>query len=75
MALYTAHMNKNLEGIMDDNILPALPETATVMHDHNLINYRKDFRFRNVECLQHLERDLQKLIDVSHHRWPEEMKE
>ena len=75
LALYTAHMNKNLEGIMDDNILPALPETATVMHDHNLINYRKDFRFRNVECLQHLERDLQKLIDVSHHRWPEEMKE
>ena len=75
LALYTAHMNKNLDGIMEDDILPTLPETATVMHDHNLVNYRKGFRYRNVECLQHLERDLQKLIDVSHHRWPEEMKE
>jgi hypothetical protein len=75
LALYTAHMNKNLEGLMEDNILPELPETTTVMHDHNLVNYRKEFRYRNVECLQHLERDLQKLIDVSHHRWPEEMKE
>ena len=75
LALYTAHMNKNLEGLMEDNILPVLPETTTVMHDHNLVNYRKEFRYRNVECLQHLERDLQKLIDVSHHRWPEEMKE
>ena len=75
LALYTAHMNKNLEGLMEDNILPELSETTTVMHDHNLVNYRKEFRYRNVECLQHLERDLQKLIDVSHHRWPEEMKE
>ena len=75
LALYTAHMNKNLEGIMEDNILPELPETTIVMHDHNLVNYRKEFRYRNVECLQHLERDLQKLTDVSHHRWSTEMKE
>lgn len=75
LALYTAHMYKNLDGIMEDGILPALHETTTVMHDHNLVNYRKDFRYRNVECLQHLERDLQKLIDASHHRWAEEMKE
>jgi hypothetical protein len=75
LAYYTAHTNKNLEGIMEDNVLPALPDTATVMHDHCLINYRKDFRYRNVECQQHLERDLQKLIDASHHRWPEELKE
>ena len=75
LALYTAHMNKNLDGIMEDNVLPALPETATVMHDHCLINYRKDFRYRNVECQQHLERDLQKLSDISHHRWPESLKE
>ena len=75
LAYYTAHASKNLEGIMEDNVLPALPETATVMHDHCLINYRKDFRYRNVECQQHLERDLQRLIDVSHHRWPEEPKE
>ena len=75
LAFYTAHQNKNLEGIMTDNILPALPETATVMHDHCLINYRKEFRYKNVECQQHLERDLQKLSDVSHHRWPEALKE
>jgi len=75
LAFYTAHQNKNLEGIMADNILPALPETATVMHDHCLINYRKEFRYKNVECQQHLERDLQKLSDVSHHRWPEALKE
>ena len=74
LALYTAHMNKNLEGLMEDNILPELSETTTVMHDHNLVNYRKEFRYRNVECLQHLERDLQKLIDISRHRWPEDMK-
>lgn len=75
LAFYTAHQNKNLEGIMADNILPVLPETATVMHDHCLINYRKEFRYKNVECQQHLERDLQKLSDVSHHRWPEALKE
>ncbi len=75
LAYYTAHMNKNLDGIMEDHVLPALPETTTVMHDHCLINYRKDFRYRNVECQQHLERDLQKLFDVSHHRWAEALKE
>ena len=74
LAYYTAHTNKNLDGVMEDNVLPALPETATVMHDHCLFNYRKDFRYRNVECLQHLERDLQELSDISHHRWPEALK-
>ena len=75
LALYTAHMSKGLEGIMQDNVLPALPETATVMHDHCSISYHKGFLFRNVECLQHLERDLQKLIDICHHKWLEALKE
>ena len=75
LAFYTAHMSKSLETVMRDNVLPALPETATVMHDHNAISYHKGFRHRNVECQQHLERDLQKLIDVSHHRWPKALKE
>ena len=74
-ALYTAHMSKGLDGILQDNVLPALHETATVMHDHCSVSYHKGFLFRNVECQQHLERDLQKLSDVSHHRWAEEMKE
>lgn len=73
-ALYTAHMSKSLEGIMQDNVLPALPATATVMHDHCSISYHKGFLFRNVECLQHLERDLQKLIDICHHPWLEALK-
>ena len=74
LALYTAHMSKGLEGIMQDNVLPALPATATVMHDHCSISYHRGFLFRNVECLQHLERDLQKLIDICHHKWPEALK-
>ena len=74
LALYTAHMSKGLEGIMQDNVLPALPATATVMHDHCSISYHRSFLFRNVECLQHLERDLQKLIDICHHKWPEALK-
>ena len=75
LAFYTAHMKKDLEGLMEDRILPALPSSATVMHDHNTINYHKGFSFRNVECLQHLERDLQELIEISHHKWAEELKE
>ena len=74
LALYTAHMSKGLDGIMRDNVLPALPATATVMHDHCSISYHKGFLFRNVECLQHLERDLQKLIDICHHKWLEALK-
>ena len=60
-----------IERILKEGLI----DTTTVMHDHNLVNYRKDFRYRNIECLQHLERDLQKLIDASHHRWAEEMKD
>ena len=75
LALYTAHESKDLKSVMEDNILPTLPVSATVMHDHNTINYHKGFLFRNVECLQHLERDLQELIVVSHHKWAEDLKE
>lgn len=74
LALYTAHLHKDLKGLMDDNVLPSLSSATTVMHDHNTINYHDGFVFRNVECLQHLERDLQKIIDVSHHSWAEQLK-
>ena len=74
LAFYTAHLHKDLESLMDDNILPALSEATTVMHDHNTINYHQGFIFRNVECLQHLERDLQKIIDVAHHSWALDLK-
>ncbi len=74
LALYTAHLHKDLDSLIDDNILPALSASTTVMHDHNTINYHDGFIFRNVECLQHLERDLQKIIDVAHHSWAEQLK-
>ena len=75
IALYYAHMKKDLAGILEDNVLPRLPSTTTVMHDHNSINYHEGFVFINVECLQHLERDLQKVIDQSGHEWAKEMKD
>jgi len=65
IALYTAHMHKDLDGILEDNILPVLSSGTKVMHDHNTINYHEGFVFRNVECNQHLERDLQKLLKLS----------
>lgn len=68
-------MKKDFAGIVEDNILPSLPSTSTVMHDHNTINYHDGFEFNNVECLQHLERDLQKVTDQSGHGWAREIKE
>ncbi|MBQ8053239.1 MAG: transposase [Lachnospiraceae bacterium] len=75
VALYCAHLKKNMEGILDDNVLPRLTESNTVMHDHNSINYHDGFSFRNIECLQHLERDLQKTYNASKHQWAADMKE
>ena len=75
VALYCAHMKKDMDGILDDNVLPQLTESNTVMHDHNFINYNDGFFFRNIECLQHLERDLQKTYNASNHQWAADMKE
>lgn len=75
IALYCAHMKKDLAGILEDNLLSELPPTAIVMHDHNTVNYHDGFVFSNVECLQHLERDLQKVVDQSEHKWASDMKE
>jgi len=75
IALYAAHLHKDLDGIIEDNILPVLSPGTKVMHDHNTINYHEGFVFRNVECNQHLERDLQKLFDSSSHPWVKKLKE
>ena len=75
VALFKAHEKKNRAGIDEDAILAALPGDAVVMHDHVTLNYNDDFQFINVECNQHLERDLQKLIDISDLDWPEDLKE
>ena len=75
IALYCAHQRKNKEGIDDDDILPQLPKTTNVMHDHNLVNYHTDYDFTNIECNQHLLRDLQKVTDTLPRTWPGRMKE
>lgn len=75
IAWYKAHEHKDLESIMDDDILKQLGKDIYVMHDHNSINYNEAFIFRNIECNVHLERDLQKIIEILHHEWTSDLKE
>ena len=75
LAYYCTHERKNKEGLDKDNILPVLPVTTTVMHDHNTVNYNKEYSFSNTECNVHLLRDLQKVADNLGHAWSGEMKE
>lgn len=75
IALYKAHKKKDRASIDDDAILGALGPEATVIHDHVTMNYNDDFHFRNAECVQHLNRDIQKVIDISNHSWAVQMKE
>lgn len=75
LALYFAHEHKDKAGIDEDGILPNLPETAKVMHDHNKVNYNDDYSFQNIECCAHLLRDLQKAADRGGRKWAKDMKE
>ncbi|MCD8370315.1 MAG: transposase [Clostridiales bacterium] len=76
ISYYTAHESKDLDGIIEDNVLDLLTEETTVMHDHNTVNYNERFCFQNIECLQHLERDLQKSADDNpEHTWAKNIKE
>ena len=61
-------------GIEEDGILSALTEKTYLMHDHVKYNYRKEFLFRNIECIQHMERELEKVFRASNHPWAQEMK-
>lgn len=74
-ALYTAHRYKNKEGLDEDGILKLLPATTTVMHDHDRVNYNKDYSFSNAECNVHLLRDLQKTTDNLGHEWSTGLKD
>ena len=75
IAYYTAHDAKDLDGIIEDDILTVLTEETIVMHDHNRINYNDRFSFQNIECNQHLERDLQKITDDNPtHTWSDKLK-
>ena len=75
LAYYCAHEKKNKEGLDKDKILQLLPKSATVMHDHNTVNYNKDYSFSNIECNVHLLRDLQKVTDNLEHPWSRALKE
>ena len=75
IAYFTAHMQKGLEGLLEDNVLPMLTGETNVMHDHNTVNYNPKFHFHNLECNQHLERDCQKNTDDTGHSWSLDLKE
>ena len=75
IAFYTAHMEKGLKGLREDNVLPLLTGETKVMHDHNSVNYNPAFNFQNLECNQHLERDCQKNSDDTGHQWSLDLKE
>lgn len=75
VSYYTAHKHKDLDSLLDDQILTVLTPETTVMHDHNRVNYNELFCFQNIECNQHLERNLQKIADDNPtHKWPVKMK-
>ena len=74
VAYYTAHATKGASGIMEDGILSGLTEKTYLMHDHVKFNYRKEFLFRNIECIQHMERELERVFRASGHTWARDMK-
>ena len=75
ISYYTAHEKKDLDSLVEDNVLELLTAKTTVMHDHNTVNYNERFCFENIECIQHLERDLQKSADDNpDHTWARKMK-
>ena len=74
LALYYAHAHKDKAGLDEDNILPLLSEHTQVMHDHNIVNYNASYRFGNIECNQHLLRDLQRVTDVLQRQWSQRLK-
>ena len=75
VAFYTAHEKKDAAGIEADGILVRLTSFTSLMHDHVKYNYRKEFLFRNLECIAHLQRELQKLYNDSGHKWALDLKE
>lgn len=73
-AYYVAHEKKDLNGVIEDGILNCLGENTYLMHDHVSMNYREEFEFQNIECVQHLERDLEKNTNDSDHKWSLKLK-
>lgn len=74
IALYYAHASKDAAGIQADGVLANLTEKTCLMHDHVKYNYRKEFLFQNIECVQHLERELQQVYNDTGHEWAKQVK-
>lgn len=74
IAYYTAHTHKDMESLDDDNVLNLLTADTKTMHDHNTVNYNEKYRFENIECNQHLQRDCQKNSDDTCHKWSNDLK-
>ncbi|MEG2993722.1 MAG: transposase [Bacilli bacterium] len=74
LALLIAHENKNREGIKNDGILSSLGPSSTLVHDHVLYNYNKEFKFNNAECNAHILRYLKAVTENIHdHTWEKEL--
>jgi hypothetical protein len=63
-----------IETLKEDGILKLLPSDTVVMHDHNKINYNKEYSFSNIEYNVHLLRDLHKTTDNLQHEWSAKLK-
>ena len=73
LAMYTAHSQKDKNGLDEDGILNVLAKETVVVHDHNKVNYNEDYYFRNAECNVHLIRDLKKVINNLNHTWAKKL--
>jgi hypothetical protein len=74
ISFYAAHVHKDMASLDDDGILLLLPPASAAMHDHNKVNYNDKFFFQNLECNQHLQRDLQRNSDDTGHIWSDKLK-
>lgn len=75
IAMYTAHLQKNKDGLDEDGILNILPKETIVVHDHNIINYNKNYGFTNAECNRHLIADLNGVSQNTNHKWSRKLKD
>lgn len=73
IALYTAHLTKGKSGLDEDDILKQLSKDTVVMHDHNIVNYNKDYEFQNSECNRHLIGDIKKVYLETEKNWCKDM--
>lgn len=74
VVLYKAHMSKDTDGMDADGILQNLPSTCTVVHDHLLHNYCKEYKYEDAECNAHVSRKLEGITQNTKHSWSNDMK-